>query len=433
MSAAPGEPAEVFTATPRARRLATALVAVLGIVTTSAAAIAVDRAITGRAAVPDEHEHGHEQGAAPRHDEDARGAGRPDDAREHAPHVDVATVTLTDAQRAAADLTIEVAGPATVDEVMRLPGEIAFDADRVAHVTPRAAGAVLEVRADLGAEVKKGDVLAVLDSREVAALQQELMLARSRRELAAATVRRLAPLAEGGVASEKEILAAQQALEEATIDERGAARKLAASAGARPTSTGVALVAPLDGRVVEKHATIGEVLGPDAEAFTVADLSRLWVWCTAHAKELARVRRGQRAYVRADGIDEPLLGRVDYVEAMLGERTRTARARIVVDGPPEAWRPGMLVSVELVIGEVQASVVVREDAVQRLGEHPVVFVEHDGRYEARPVELGRAGRDGEGRLVRAIDVGLRAGARYVATNAFLLKAELGKGSAGHEH
>lgn len=439
--------------TARTRAVLTGIVAVLGIITTGAVAIAVDRALHGRGAPGDErghdeHGHGHDEGARTagqgespdaeehrdeRHAPHGEGSARSGADTEHAPHVDVATVRLTDAQRATAGLEIRPAGPGQVDEVMTLPGEVAFDADRVAHVTPRASGAVREVKADLGDVVARGDVLALLDSREVAAMAQEVLATRARRELAEASFRRVEPLFRDGITSEKDYLAAKQALAEARIDETSAGQKLAAGAGPRATGSGLSLVAPLDGTIVEKHVTIGEVLAPDTEAFTIADLSRLWVWSTAHARELARVRKGQRAYVRADGIAEPLLGEVDYVEAMLGERTRTARTRIVLVEPPAGWRPGMFVTAELVVGTVDAPVVVQEDAIQRLGDHPVVFVEDDGRFEARPVELGRLGRDAEGRLVRAIDVGLRAGDAYVATNAFLLKAELGKGAAGHEH
>jgi cobalt-zinc-cadmium efflux system membrane fusion protein len=446
--------------TTRGRVFVQALVGALALVTTAVVAIVADRSITGRGAARsghDEHgaeghdDHGHGEtssstrGAAERHDDHGHDEMGHDDhgaekhpppiegLSEHRPHVDVATVTLTAAQRDNAKLELLKAAAGRVDEIMTLPGEVAFDADRVAHVTPRAEGAVREVRAALGAQVKKGDVLAVLDSREVAAMQQEAMATRARRELAEGNFRRIEPLFKDGITSEKEFLASKQALAEAKIDEASAAQKLAAGAGPRASAAGLPLIAPLDGTVVEKHVTIGEILAPNTQAFTIADLSRLWVWSTAHSRELGRVQQGQRAYIRSDGMDAPILGRVDYVEAMLGERTRTARARIVIETPAPGWRPGMFVTSELVVGEIDAPVVVREEAIQRLGDHPVIFVEEDGRFEARPVELGRAGRDAEGHLVRAVDAGLRAGEPYVARNAFILKAELGKGSAGHEH
>ncbi len=453
----------------RGSQIVRALVGALALTTAGAVSVVADRAISGRGAArtgDDEHGHadeGEEKGqpgrgqperGQPEKDDHGRtpragtGAEEHDDHRdhegekhppeveglgEHRPHVDVATVELTAAQRDNAKLELLKAAGGRVDEIMILPGEVAFDADRVAHVTPRAEGAVREVRAALGADVKKGDILAVLDSREVAAMQQEAMATRARRELAEGNFRRIEPLFKDGITSEKEYLAAKQALAEAKIDEASAGQKLAAGAGPRANVAGLPLVAPLDGTVVEKHVTIGEILAPNTQAFTIADLSRLWVWSTAHSRDLGRIQRGQRAYIRTDGMPEPIHGRVDYVEAMLGERTRTARARIVIETPAPGWRPGMFVTAELVVGQIDAPVVVREEAIQRLGDHPVIFVEEDGRFEARPVELGRAGRDDGGRLVRAVDAGLRAGEPYVAKNAFILKAELGKGSAGHEH
>ncbi len=446
---APPPQAPPVPPTPRARLVVGGLVALLGIVTTASVSIAIDRALHGRAAVEaDEHaghddEHGgHGDGKEPEgpgegHEDHAvhteEGEKGKGETSKHGAHVDVATVKLTEAQRATAKLEMSRATAGRVDEIMTLPGEVAFDADRVAHVTPRSEGSVREVKVDLGDTVKKGDVLAILDSREVAGMQQEVMAARARRELAEANLKRIEPLHRDGITSEKDHLAARQVLAEAKIAESSAGQKLAAGAGPRASGSGLSLVAPLDGTIVAKHITIGEVLAQGTEAFTIADASRLWIWSTAHARELSRVRKGQRAYLRADGIEEPLLGTVDFVESMLGEKTRTARARIVVESPSEGWRPGMFVDAELVVGEIDAPVVVREDAIQRLGDHPVVFVEDEGRFEARPVELGKIGRDAEGHLVRAIETGLSAGDSYVAKNAFILKAELGKGSAAHEH
>jgi cobalt-zinc-cadmium efflux system membrane fusion protein len=433
----------------RTRVLVTGAVLVLGIVTTSVVSISIDRMIWPRAAVGGDDEHGdHGEEAAhgeESHAEHADGEeghdkkpGHDDHAAkgaegEHTPHVDIATVELTEPQIANAKLEFEMAGPGRVDETLSLPGEVTLNADAVAHVTPRSSGAVRSVKAVLGDVVKKGDVLAVLDSREVAGMQQEALAAQARLELAQANYDRIEKLFRDQISSEKDYLTAKQALAEAKIDRNSAMQKLAAGAGPSAGGSGFALVAPIDGTVIEKHINIGEVLDAEKQAFTIADLSTLWVMSTAHAREMARVEKGQRAYIRVDGTDASVEGKIDYVEATLGERTRTARLRIVVEKPPATWKPGMFVTTELVVGGIDAPVVILEDAVQRLGDHEVVFVQDDGRFEARPVELGKPGRDAKGRPAREVSAGLPANARYVSKNAFALKAQLGKGSATHEH
>lgn len=442
-------------ATPSTRRLVSAALILFGIVTTSMVSIAVDRHFAASSKGPEhDHEHaekGHEghgegdkghAGEKEHGDADHPGEGRPgeghpgegrDGGGEHKAHVDIAVVKLTDEQIANGHFELDIASGGRVDEILSLPGEIALNADAVAHVSPRAPGAVREVKVSLGDVVKKGEVLALLDSREVAGMQQEALAGQARLELAQANFDRVDALFKDQISSEKEYLASKQALAEARIDKNSAAQKLAAGAGPRSGGSGLALIAPLDGTVIEKHLTIGEVLGAETKAFTIADLSTLWVWTTAHVREAGRVQKGQRAYLRADGFEEVLEGVVDYVDATLDETTRTARLRVTIDHPNASWRPGMFVRTEVVVSQVDAGVVILEEAIQRLGDHEVVFIQEGGQFEARPVELGRPGRDARGRRAREVIAGLPANARYVSKNAFTLKAELGKGSASHEH
>ncbi len=437
---------------PATRKLVNVALVLFAVATTAVVSIAIDRHFAAPAGGEDD-EHGHgekghegrdeatEKGHAAEgknaHGHDEGKEGKPgkghDDEGEHKPHVDIAAVRLTDEQIVNAKLELDTAGAGRVDEIISLPGEVAFNADAVAHVSPRTAGAVREVKVALGDVVKKGDVLAILDSREVAGMQQEALANGARLELAQASFDRVDKLFKDQIASEKEYLASKQALAEARIDRNSALQKLAAGAGPRSSGNGLALVAPLDGTVIEKHLTIGEVLDAETKAFTIANLSTLWVWTTAHAREAGRVQKGQHAYLRADGFDEVLQGLVDYVGATLDETTRTARLRVTIDHPHPSWKPGMFVRTEVVVSQVDAGVVILEDAIQRLGEHDVVFVQEDGQFEARPVELGRPGRDAKGRRAREVLAGLPANAKYVSKNAFTLKAELGKGSASHEH
>ena len=166
----------------------------------------------------------------------------------------------------------------------------------------------------------------------------------------------------------------------------------------------------------------------DAEIFVVADLSEVWVEITVYEKDMESVYIGQEATVRNGGSDLEAAGRVSYIGPLVGEQSRTAKARVVVPNPEGKWRPGRFVKVHLVREEVSAPVVVPNEAIQSFRKWSVVFFQHEDQYEVRPLELGRT----DGKLTE-VRKGLSPGERYVTRNSFILKAELGKAGIAHEH
>ena len=149
---------------------------------------------------------------------------------------------------------------------------------------------------------------------------------------------------------------------------------------------------------------------------------------TVQAKDLNLVKVGQNAIVTAASFDAQASGKVSYVGSLVGEQTRAAKARIVLPNPKGLWRPGMAVNVELTAEEVDVALAVAADAVQSLREGPVVFGRYGDKFEARPVELGRS----DGKMVEVLG-GLEPGERYAASNSFLIKADIGKSGASHDH
>jgi cobalt-zinc-cadmium efflux system membrane fusion protein len=341
-------------------------------------------------------------------------------------------VELTDAQLEEAGIELSTAGPGKVVVAIDLPGEIVLDAEATAHVGPRVGGTVRSISKKLGDVVNEGDVLAVLDSADVAEMQGELMAAGERLELAKANYERKKKLYDEKVISKKEFLAVRQTYAEAKVEVRSARRALGAKTGGSAGGAGYTLLAPISGTIVAWHIGVGEVIDEETRAFTISDLSSVWVEVTVYAKDLPRVRMGQRALVRAEGIADPTEGRISYLSHTVGRLTRSATARIVLDAPGEAWRPGLFVTAAVEIAEGDASVVVNEAAVQRMEGKHMVFVRDGDHIEARPVVLGRHGHAGQERVIE-ITRGLSSGERYVSKNSFLIKAELGKSTAGHHH
>jgi len=341
-------------------------------------------------------------------------------------------IPMNQTQIAQAGLAVEKAAPGQLTTLLELPGEIRFNADRMAHVVPRVAGVVEEVSADLGASMAQGQVMAVIASTQLAEQRSELLSAKKRLDLARTTYEREKSLWEQKVSPELDYLQARQAMNEAEIMVANAREKLAAL-GAN-TGSGedklnqFALRAPFAGTVVEKHLTRGEAVREDTQAFIVADLTTVWAEISVPAQELMRVRSGTEVTVRSTASGVSAKGIVTYVGALLGEQTRTAPARVVLRNPDLAWRPGLFVTVSIGLDTTEAAVTVLSAAIQNIEGKDSIFVSTPSGFVVRPVKLGR--RDGD--HVEVLE-GVTAGEEYVARNSFVLKAELGKDSAEHAH
>jgi cobalt-zinc-cadmium efflux system membrane fusion protein len=347
-------------------------------------------------------------------------------------HADAAPglVKMTPQQIQSAGIVTARAGAASIDTAVILPGEVRFNEDRTAHVVPRVAGVVESVSASLGQDVKKGQPLAVIASVELADLRSTSLAAEKRLALARVTYEREKKLWEDRISAQQDYLQAQQAYREAEIESQSARSKLTAL-GAELSSGAVnryVLRAPFNGVVVEKHLAQGEAVKEDANVFLVSDLSKVWVEIVLTPKDLQSVRVGQSVTIQSTSGGDPVSGKVSYVGNLLGEQTRTAAARVVIDNPGLAWRPGLFVNVSLVRGKKDAAVTVQADALQTIEDKPVVFVKAPEGFRVQAVTLGAS----DGKTVE-IAQGLSAGAEYVATGSFVVKAEQAKGSAEHEH
>ncbi len=211
---------------------------------------------------------------------------------------------------------------------------------------------------------------------------------------------------------------------------QNAAQKLRAI-GAEPSAKDLNLLeirAPFDGVIVEKHIALGEALSDTASIFTISDLSTVWAEFVIAPKDLRDVRVGEDAKITSTAFSEEAFGTVSYIGALLGQQTRTATARVTLKNPDMAWRPGLFVSVSVVVERNDVGVAVESDAIQDVNGQPTVFIEVPGGFLPQPVKLG-ATTDKSSEIVS----GLNAGTRYVSSNAFVLKSELGKATADHAH
>ena len=335
-------------------------------------------------------------------------------------------------------IKVQTAGPGEIKVSLRLAGEVQFDPDLVVRVRAQVPGIVREVYKKLGDTVRRGEVLAVLESRDLAEANAKVASTKAKEALAKAAFQREKQLWKEKITSEREYLEARQALEEAVIERQLAQRRLL-TLGSVPGGGNEAgekeaaryeLKAPMNGTVIERNVVRGEFLKEEGERtpFILADTSRVWVNLAVYQKDLARVVPGSKAIVIFGHGIAQAEGVVDYVSSAVGEGTRTATARVVLNNPVNAYRPGLFVTAEVVVDKEQAEVVVPKSALQTLEGRQVVWVEEAEGFRPAPVETGRS--NGESVEVTS---GLEPGQRYVAEGVFTLKAELGKEAFGEGH
>ena len=189
------------------------------------------------------------------------------------------------------------------------------------------------------------------------------------------------------------------------------------------------IVTPISGVVLERQTNIGDVTSEDP-LFVVGDLSRLQAELNVVTRDIGRVAPGQSVLITGLDGTTRIEARIASVLPTADAHSQTLLARAPLTIPQGSpLRPGMAVRASVVLTEQQVPIAVARDAVQTLEGRTVVFVRvSEDTYEARPVTLGRAGRD-----TVEITAGLAPGEIYVSENAFLVKAEIGKGSASHDH
>jgi len=197
----------------------------------------------------------------------------------------------------------------------------------------------------------------------------------------------------------------------------------------KQTLSRIELRAPIAGVVIQKHIARGEVVKSDQDVFVIANLSSVWINLSVYLKDLPRVKLQQPVRISARGARSGVMARIDYLSAIVDEKTRTATARVVLPNKHGNWRPGLFVDARVTVATHRVLVRVARSALQTVDNQSCLFVEQQpGVFELRKVKTGR-------RSETHVEIlqGLRKGERYVERGAFTLKAQLAKGSFGDGH
>lgn len=304
---------------------------------------------------------------------------------------------------------------------------IVYDAAKVARVNARSAGVIQAVRVDIGARVRAGATLALIESAGVGADQSRLQASRSRVQVAESNHTRVKKLHEDGIVSEMEVLSARRELDEAQADLDAARTALGMVGGTKEGASRYTLSSPLGGVVTMRGATIGRFVDTEEILFEIVDTSTMWAEVDIAETDVSQIATGQQVTLTVDGLsDREFTGTLTYVAPEIDPHTRTAKGRILLANPDGALRANMFANARIQVTGPRVSVLVPREAVQRAHGAQIVFVRlAEQVYEARRVVAGSA----EGNLM-AVTGRISPGDKVVTEGSFLLKTETLKESIG---
>lgn len=376
------------------------------------------------------------------------------------------------ATRLGLDFAPVTRGPIT--ETIAAPGEITYDPTKVAKVTPRAAGTVWRVEKQVGAKVRRGEILALIDSAEVGKAKAEFQHAIVQLDLRRETVARLRPGA-GTTIPVKDVQAAEAAVEEAEIRVLRAEQSLAnlgmpirvdevrglSSAdlaervqflglphslanelsGQTGSSNLIPVTAPFDGEIVARSAVKDEAADPTKPLFVVADPSRMWLTLRVRPEDADRVKPGHSVRFRHPGHTGPSdwdSGTVVWISPAADEKTRTVPVRVDLPNPSDQHHANTYGTAEILLREESDAVLVPSASVHWDGCCHIVFVrdKNYGKPDAPKVVHVRKVRPGAKDVptltgsVTEVAVGLLPGEWVATVNSGILRAELLKNDLG---
>lgn len=326
-------------------------------------------------------------------------------------------------------LTIVTVGESEIAETIRVPARIEVDEQRVARIGAAVTGRLTEIHAELGQRVHRGDVLATLHSAELSSSQLAYLKAVSQEGLQLRAVSRAKLLFESDVISAAELQKRESELLQAQAERQTShdqlkvlgmtERDINKLAETRSVHSLSSVIATLDGVVIERKITQGQVVQPADALFTVADLSHVWLVAEIPEQQAGLVRTGGVTEAEIPALaDQAPKGKLIFVSDTVKPDTRTVTARMDVENPGRLIKPGMLASM-LISGTTHKRVMVPVVAVVRDDNLDHVFVQRDSQhFQLRLVKLGQ-----ESAGVAPVLEGLVEGEKIVTEGAFHLNNE----------
>lgn len=378
---------------------------------------------------------------------------------DHKSDLPAGTVEIPEAAQKNASIETAAVESTTLPATLEVTGIVTPDEARVAHVRPLARGVVEKIAVSLGSRVTVGQPLLMYDNIELGQLvgeflsaQAALRQAETDREVKRTSLDRAEALikleaiaqreldvrraefrnAEAAVASAQAgVSRIEEQLHRFGLSDADV-KALAPDANEAPhrAASHSTLRAPFTGIVTKLDAAAGEVVEPDKELFTVADISTVWVLADVYEKDISKIQRDGTVAITVDAYpDRRFSGRITHVSDLIDPSSRTAKVRCVVENSDGALKLDMFARISVPTTEQREALVIPADAVQQIDNQPVVFVRQSGtRFERRDVTLGASAGD-----VMEVLRGVKAGETVVAAGSFYLKTALLRERIGDEH
>jgi cobalt-zinc-cadmium efflux system membrane fusion protein len=324
--------------------------------------------------------------------------------------------------------------------VLPTTGEIALNENAAVHISPRIAGIIESVSADIGARVKAGDTLLTLASVDLGKAMAEYERNQTLSDLTEKVWARETKLRDQKVGSEQDVIDAQVTFEQHRTDLKASEQTLHVLglteedlAAMRVASHGTAagrlpVRAPVAGTIIEKHAVPGEMVEAGKDLMLLSDLTTVWVWANVQSRDLASLLQAEKRGAVAVEVtvsafpERQFRGVLDYVGATMDEQTRTVKVRATVKNADLELRPGMFCEVAISLANGPAEEILGAPRAAVLTDEGKSFVFKYWKDDFFVRQDVRKGRDFFGMI--EILGGLQAGDKIVAEGAFLLKSDV---------
>jgi len=302
-----------------------------------------------------------------------------------------------------ANIVVEPASEQEIDDTLVTSGRVTFEDIKVGHVFSPVTGRVLRIGVELGAKVKAGQPLAVIQSPDMGSASSDVAKADADLIAAEHGMQRERELLAKNATSQKDYEAAEDAYRQARAEKQRAMQKafLFRTGTVDTVTQGYGLVSPIDGEVLARNLSVGaevqgQYSGGTQELFTVGELDEVWVLADIYEIDLARVQTGAKCGVRTVAYkDKAFEGKVDWVAGMLDPTTRTAKVRCTFANTERFLKPDMYATATISVASRKA-LALPKTAILHLGDQTVVFLDRgaspDGKhhFERLPVAVDEA-------------------------------------------
>lgn len=310
-------------------------------------------------------------------------------------------------------VTIE---PTTLTRTLRLTGTVAYNAFKTTPVITQVGGPVSRILAVPGQHVRAGQSMLDVSSPDYSQLLDSYLKAADSFRLANKSYARAQDLYQHHAIAERDLEQAESDRNQAQADMNSAEQgmkilgiKNPADLAKATSSAVIPVLAPISGEVVERLVSPGQVVqAGQTQAFTISDLSTVWVLANVYQADLASIHSGDDVVVQTDAYPGTFHGRISYVSPALDPGTRTLQARIVVDNPGEKLKKDMYCTVTVTAGSLRNVIAVPNSSVLRDDDNqPFVYVASGANQFGRhDVETGES-QDGRTQILKGISVGDR--------------------------